>query len=64
MTDFKPNDIVYWVHKNGDKELCTVKEIQNDESMWVTWNKDGFVNIMPIKGFILADEQSVDSSRK
>jgi hypothetical protein len=53
--DFKPNDLVYWIHRNGDKALCTVKEIKDEHSMWVTWHKDGFVNIMPKSGFILAE---------
>lgn len=56
MNDFKPGDLVYWIFRNGDKALCTVKEIRNDHSMWVTWHKDGFVNIMPKSGFILADD--------
>ncbi|CAB4127819.1 hypothetical protein UFOVP98_48 [uncultured Caudovirales phage] len=53
---FKPGDLVYWVHRSGDKALCTVKEIKDDLSMWVTWHKDGFVNIMPKSGFVLADD--------
>jgi hypothetical protein len=48
---FKPGDTVEWLFPNGDKALCTVKEIQNDESMWVIWHKDNFVNIMPKNGF-------------
>lgn len=56
MTDFKPGDLVYWVFKNGDKALCSVREIQNDEAMWVTWHKDNLTNIMPKEGFILADD--------
>lgn len=55
MTDFKPNDLVYWIFRNGDKELCTVKEIANDDLMWVMRHKDGFTNIMPKSGFILAE---------
>ena len=57
MTDFKPNDLVHWVFKNGDKALCTVNEIRGDESMWVTWHSDGFVNLMPKSGFIFAHEE-------
>lgn len=52
MNDFKPGDLVYWMFPNGDKSPCTVKEIQNEDSMWVTWHKDGFTNIMPKKGFV------------
>ncbi len=55
MNDFKPGELVYWVHRNGDKQLCTVKEIQNEDSMWVIWHKDNFINIMPKKGFIHAE---------
>lgn len=55
MTDFKPNDLVYWIFKNGDKELCTVNELHGN-NMWVTWHKDGFVNLMPKSGFILAND--------
>lgn len=60
MTKFKKDDLVYWVHRSGDKALCTVKEIQNDESMWVIWHKDGFINIMPQSGFILANDINSD----
>lgn len=60
MTDFKPKDLVYWIFKNGDKALCTVKEIQNDDAMWVIWHKDGFVNIMPKSGFIHANETNIE----
>ena len=56
MTDFKPKDLVYWVFKNGDKDLCTVNEIHGDDRMWVTWHSDGFVNLMQCKGFILAND--------
>ena len=52
MNDFKSGDLVYWLFPNGDKSLCTVKEIKDDESMWVTWHEDNFINIMPKKGFI------------
>lgn len=55
MNDFKPNDLVYWVFKNGDQALCTVNELNGDEQMWVTWHSDGFVNLMPKSGFILAE---------
>ena len=56
---FKPGDIVYWVFNNGDKGACTVKELNGDDSMWVCWHKDNFVNIMPTKGFVRGhdDEQ-------
>ena len=60
MTDFKPNDLVYWVFKNGDKALCTVNEIHGDDRMWVTWHSDGFVNLMPTKGFVLANGEEND----
>ena len=55
IQDFKPNDLVYWVFKNGDKALCTVNELSGD-NMWVTWHKDGFVNMMPKNGFVHADD--------
>ena len=55
MNDFKPNDLVYWVFKNGDKALCTVNELNGDK-VWVTWHKDNFVNLMPKNGFIHADD--------
>ena len=56
MTDFHRGDIVYWVFKNGDKALCTVNELSGDDRMWVTCHSDGFVNLMPCKGFILAND--------
>ncbi len=49
--DFKPGDTVEWIFPNGDKALCTVKELTNDDRMWVVWHKDNFVNIMPKNGF-------------
>ena len=60
MTDFKPKDLVYWVFKNGDKALCTVNEIHGDDRMWVTLHSDGFVNLMPTKGFVLANGEEND----
>ena len=60
MTDFKPKDLVYWVFKIGDKALCTVNEIHGDDRMWVTWHSDGFVNLMPTKGFVLANGEEND----
>jgi len=53
---FKPSDQVFWLFKNGDKELCTVMKICDDVSMWVMWHKDSFVNIMPKSGFIPAND--------
>ena len=51
MDDFKPGDKVVWIHPNGDKSFCTVKEIKDEQSMWVVWDKDNFINIMPKSGF-------------
>ena len=60
MNDFHPGDLVYWVYTNGDKALCTVKELNGDNQMWVKWHKDGFVNLMPTKGFILDNGEDDD----
>lgn len=57
IKDFRPGDLVYWVYKNGDKALCTVNELNGDDQMWVTWHKDGLVNLMPKSGFIIANEE-------
>lgn len=56
--DFKPNDLAYWVYPNGDKALCTVKDVLDDGRLRVVWHKDNFINIMPNSRFVLA-EQSV-----
>jgi hypothetical protein len=57
MTDFKPNDLVYWVYTNGDKTLCSVRDVLDDGRLRVMWHKDGFINIMPKSGFISANEE-------
>lgn len=56
MNDFKPKEQVYWTFKNGDKALCTVRDVLDDGRLRVMWHKDGFVNIMPKSGFIHADD--------
>ena len=58
--NFKQGDLVYWVFKNGDQALCTVNELNGDDQVWVTWHKDGFVNLMPKKGFIHANDTNPD----
>ena len=60
MIDFKPNDLVYWVFKNGDKAICTVNQVFPDERLNVTWHSDGFVNVMPKSGFIHATGEEND----
>ena len=60
MIDFRAGDLVYWLHRSGDKALCTVNEIHGDDRMWVTWHSDGFVNLMPTKGFVLANGEEND----
>lgn len=56
MTDFKPNDLVYWKFKNSDKALCTVMDVLDDDRLRVIWHKDNFINIMPKSGFIKTEE--------
>ncbi len=55
MNNFKPGDLVYWVFKNGDKALCSIRNVLDDGRLRVIWHKDNFVNIMPMHGFIKAN---------
>lgn len=37
-----------YVFNNGDTELLTVLELDHKGSAWVEWNKDGFINMVPV----------------
>jgi hypothetical protein len=60
MTEFKKNDLVYWVFKNGDKSLCSIQDVLEDDRVRVIWHKDNFINVMPKKGFILVEGEEND----
>lgn len=54
--NFKQGDLVYWIYTNGDKTLCSVLDVLDDDRLRVMWHKDGFVNLMPKSGFIKVEE--------
>jgi hypothetical protein len=38
----------YYLHDNGDKDSCIILDVDGKERAWIKWDKDGFINLMPI----------------
>ena len=37
-----------FIHSNGDKELVMITGKDNKGNAWITWQRDGFKNMMPL----------------
>lgn len=38
----------YYIHNNGDKEPLVINGYDRKGMAWVTWDKDGFKNMIPV----------------
>jgi hypothetical protein len=38
----------YYLHDNGDKDRCIILDVDGKGRAWIKWDKDGFINLMPI----------------
>lgn len=52
MNYFKPGDKAHYAFPNGDKALCKVIDVLDDDRLRIEWQADEFVNIMPKERFV------------